>query len=151
MDITREEAEQVIETAKIITEELTWNRYIRRRNEAWKLSVSFQTENGDMLKLIGNISDNYSFALIYKGKPIRKYTVHTSAHTDPKTEIKYQEPHKHTWDDQFEDKCCYIPDDISLTDINDAFLDFIKECKIDLQSNYNRVSFSTRPASERQW
>lgn len=140
---------QILQAKKAIKENLKWRPVDGGPSNGWRLNARFQTEAGEWLLLRGNVRVNYSFALIYKDKPIRKYTVHGGKHSDPRSKKAYAGPHKHTWDEVYEDRCCYEPDDISTSDINQAFLDFLKECNIRLDGNYEGCLFDAIPFSER--
>ena len=63
-------------------------------------------------------------------------------HTDAKTGIRTTGPHKHFWDEEYEDNRVYIPDDIRNGDPNEELIDFLAECNIDLRASYDRESFS---------
>ena len=78
--------------------------------------------------------------LLYKAIPIRKYTVH-DRHTDPKTGLRVNGPHKHFWDDVSEDNRVYIPNDIRIENPNDELLDFLSECNIIFRGAYVSKGF----------
>ena len=100
-------------------------------------------ESGQTLSLRGFVGKkNRSFVLLYKNNPIRKYTVH-AWHRHPITKERITDPHKHTWDDEWQDRLIYIPDDIRIGNPNDELIDFLKECNISLRSSYSPMLFPT--------
>ena len=137
--VTEAEANGLIVTRKIIAANLKW-RFLRG---AYRLEAAVLVEDsGEILSIRGYVGmKNRSFVLLYKNTPIRKYTVH-DRHTDPKTGERVSGPHKHWWDDQYEDNRVYIPNDIRIGDPNDELVDFLKECNIDLRASYSREGFS---------
>ena len=72
---------------------------------------------------------------MYRNTPIRKYTVH-AFHRDPVTNVVVRQPHKHTWDDEWEDQRVYIPDDIRIGNVNEELIDFLRECNVELRGSY---------------
>ena len=78
--------------------------------------------------------------MLFQNQPIRKYTVH-AFHRDPVTRKRVTEPHKHTWDDEWEDQLVYIPNDIRIGDPNDELLDFLRECNISFRGIYAELMF----------
>ena len=137
--VTESEASRVLEELKVIGANLSWqNDGETLRLEATVLCLASQ----EVLKLRGFVGrTNRSFALLYRNAPIRKYTVHAS-HTDPVTRARITGPHKHTWDDEWEDKRVYVPSDIRIGDPNEELLDFLKECNIELWGAYTQVLFA---------
>ncbi len=137
--VTRAEAEAIVAEPKVITANLAW----RFQEGGYRLDAAvLAEESGELLKLRGYVGrKNRSFALLYKNTPIRKYTVH-DRHTDPKTGERVTGPHKHFWDDVYEDNRVYIPDDIRIGDPNTELPDFLDECRIDLKGAYQMESFS---------
>lgn len=83
---------------------------------------------------------NRSLVLLYRNTPIRKYTVH-DRHKNPATGEIVLGPHKHTWDDNWEDRLVYVPDDITVGDPNQELLDFLNECNIQLGGSYSPQMF----------
>ena len=61
-------------------------------------------------------------------------TVHAK-HPNPDGTI-IRGPHKHKWNETYEDRQAYVPDDISFGDINREFQDFLKQCNIRLLGTY---------------
>ena len=141
--VTAAEAEGILAENKVIAMNMAWIGE-RRGQEyyAYKLRATVMSEeSGEILILHGYVGrKNRSFVLLYKNSPIRKYTVH-DRHTDPVTRIVYTEPHKHWWDDVWEDNRVYIPDDIRIGDPNEELMDFLVECNISLRGSYQPRSF----------
>lgn len=137
--VTAEQANRLVAEPKVIAVNLSW-RFARG---AYRLDATvLSTETAETLSLRGYVGrKNRSFALLYQNTPIRKYTVH-DRHTDPKTGLRATGPHKHFWDDTYEDNRVYIPDDIRIGNPNDELLDFLKECNIALRGEYSARDFS---------
>ena len=133
------EADGLVASAKVIAANLVW----RFQRGGYRIEATVLVEDsGEVLRLVGYVGrKNRSFALLYRSTPIRKFTVH-DRHIDPKTGERVTGPHKHWWDDEYEDNRVYIPDDIRIGDPNDELVDFLKECNIDLRASYRRESFS---------
>lgn len=136
--VTEAQAQIILAESKIIAVNLTW----QRTNTAYALKAAVLSENSrELLSLRGYVGvQNRSFALLYRNTPIRKYTVHPW-HIDPVTKERVTDPHKHTWDDEYQDKRVYLPNDIRIGDPNDELLDFIQECNITLRGLYQRQIF----------
>ena len=136
-NITQTDADALIAEPKEITGGLVW----RTRGVGYRLQdVVVLTESGTMLRLTGYVGrKNRSFALLYRNTPIRRYTAHDQ-HKNPDGEI-IRGPHKHIWDDAFEDRVAYVPDDIRIGDPNEELFDFLTECNVTIRSSYQRQSF----------
>lgn len=137
---TREEADELIGAAKVVSALVTWKPEGKLR---WKLEATvLAVEQNELLKLAAVVGvRNYSFVLLYQNYPLRKYTKH-SQHRDSRTGKLVREPHKHIWDEATGDTEVYIPDDINPGhDINDQFMAFCIECNIDLAGGYQSTSF----------
>lgn len=137
--VTVAQADIVLAESKVIASNLAW----RFQGKGYLLKATvLAAASGEVLELRGYVgSKNRSFVILYKNTPIRKYTVH-DRHTDPKTGERVTGPHKHFWDDYYEDNRVYIPDDIRIGDPNDELLDFLQECNISLRRSYQKESFS---------
>ncbi len=136
--VTTAEANRILEENKVIAMNLSW-RFERNgyRIQANVLSL----DSDEMLSFRGYVGKtNRSFALLYRNLPIRKYTVH-DRHIDPVTSRVFKEPHKHSWDDVWEDKRVYIPNDIRIGNPNEEMMDFLKECNISLRGYYRAQAF----------
>ena len=131
--VTQAKAEQLIEERKVIGVNLSW----KDKGESYYLEAKVLClESEETLSLRGFAGKrNRSFVLLYKNLPIRKYTVH-AYHRDPVTQQRVREPHKHYWDDEWEDKRVYIPNDIRIGDPNQELEDFLRECNISLRGTF---------------
>ena len=131
--ITEAEANRLLEEAKVIWANLSW----RIDGEIFRLEAKVLClESEEILSLRGTVGKkNRSFVLLYQNTPIRKYTVH-AFHRDPVTRERVTQPHKHWWDDEWEDRRVYIPNDIRIGNPNDELVDFLQECNISLRGNY---------------
>ncbi len=136
--VTEEDAQAVLAAEKVILEDLEWvSMGVAHRLEA---AVVLE-ESGEALSLRGYVgSQNRSFALLYRGIPIRKYTAHPW-HIDPVTRERVTAPHKHTWDEVYRDRRVYLPHDIRIGDPNDELTDFLGECNINLRGSYRPQRF----------
>lgn len=154
--VSAAEADRLLAEDKVIAMNIFWRadgRGVGRRRthgqrsdiQTFKLEVSvLSLDSGELLSLRGSIGKtNRSFALLYKNYPIRKYTVH-NRHRDPVTHIVYTEPHKHIWDDKWQDRRVYIPNDIRVGDPNQELEDFLNECNILLRGSYMSQTFFQR-------
>ena len=131
--VTKAEAEAILEEDKVIAVNLHWFPDGPR----FRLGAAVRAvESGALLRLHGFVGKtNRSFALLHRNFPIRKYTVHDH-HTNPDTGEVVFGPHKHTWDDEWEDRLVYVPTDIRIGDANDELHDFLVECNIRLLGAY---------------
>ena len=134
--VTEAEAQTILTEQKVIGANLSWTADgAIQRLEAKVLCV----ESEEILTLRGTRGKtNRSFVILYKNTPIRKYTVH-AYHRDPVTREVVRQPHKHTWDEEYQDRRVYIPDDIRVGNINEELLDFLQECNIELRGTYSPV------------
>ena len=137
--VTEAEAIGLLEENKVIGANVVWRMDGSvSRLEATVLCI----ESERTLSLRGFYGKkNRSFVLLYRNTPIRKYTVHAS-HTDPVTRQVVRQPHKHWWDDEWEDRRVYIPNDIRIGNLNEEFLDFLQECNIELRGSYTQLLLS---------
>ena len=131
--VTEAEASRLIEEEKVIWANLSW----RTDGGNFRLEAKILClESEEILSLLGYVGKkNRSFVLLYKNKPIRKYTVH-AFHRDPVTHQRVTQPHKHLWDDEWEDQRVYIPNDMRIGDPNEELSDFLKECNISHRGSY---------------
>ena len=137
---TAREAEEILNEEKLIRANVRWNPDPPGSGR-YKLSVMvLGVVSRRLLELRGNVGrTNRSFALLYQGNPVRKYTVHAK-HSNPDGQI-VRGPHKHRWDDLDGDRWAYIPEDIAAGDVNREFMDFLRECHIELEGSYSPQSF----------
>ena len=131
--VTAAEADEIIGLAKVIASNVRW-KYL---SPNYRLDVNALVEGSDTVCRIKGFvgKTNHSFVLLYKNSPIRKWTAH-DRHRNPDTGEVVTGPHKHTWDDVYEDRVVYIPEDIRVGDINVEFLDFLAECNIVMRGEY---------------
>ena len=136
--VTESEVNRLLEEDKVIWVNLSW----RIDGEIFRLEAKVLClESEEILSLRGTVGKkNRSFVLLYQNTPIRKYTVH-AFHRDPVTRERVTQPHKHWWDDEWEDKRVYIPNDIRIGNPNNELVDFLEECNISLRGNYTFCMF----------
>ncbi len=137
--MTEAVANELLEENKVIGANVSWRMdgHVSRL-EATVLCIASERT----LSLRGFYGKkNRSFVLLYRNTPIRKYTVHAS-HKDPVTRQVVRQPHKHWWDDEWEDRRVYIPNDIRIGNLNEEFLDFLQECNIELRGSYAQLLLS---------
>lgn len=137
--LTRAEADILVKSKKVVSASATWKSI----GGAWRLETAvLEPKSDSILRLTGYIGTNYSFSLLYRNYPIRMFTKH---HKHMFQGEVYRVPHKHIWSEITETAEVYIPNDINPKDnINDQFLDFCKECNIDLKGGYQRVVYEFR-------
>jgi len=136
--VTSAQANTILNEPKMIGANLVWK--VQRGSYRLEATV-LATISGEILSLRGTVGPkNRSFALLWKNTPIRKYTVH-ERHRDPVTKQSITGPHKHTWDDLWEDQRAYVPKDIRIGDPNEELMDFLAECAITLRGTYQRQTF----------
>lgn len=134
---TEQEVEKLIRTRKIVSASVTWRSFLG----TWRLeATALEPISNNILRITGYIGrHNYSFCLLYKNYPVRKYTKHDKHKYKGKV---YTVPHKHKWSLEEEDAEVYIPTDIDPKwNINEQFLAFCKECNIDLVGSYQPVVY----------
>ena len=137
--VTEAEATGLLEESKVIGANVAW----RMDGSVSRLEATVLCINSERtLNLRGFYGKkNRSFVLLYRNTPIRKYTVHAS-YKDPVTRQVVRQPHKHWWDDEWEDRGVYIPNDIRIGNLNEEFLDFLQECNIELRGSYAQLLLS---------
>jgi hypothetical protein len=134
---TEKEVEALLKERKIVTASISWSPSI---NGGWKLEARvLAPDTKELFSLRGMIGkDNYSFALLYKNYPIRKYTKHRSHKF---LGVRITQPHKHKWNELSRDAEVYIPTDIDPNqNKNEQFLAFCKECNVEILGGYQIVS-----------
>ena len=137
--VSEADAIEILEEPKVIAVNLGW----RNDGRSYRLEAAvLALETRRSLRLVGTVGvKNRSFVLLYQNTTIRKYTVH-DRHRDPVSREVVRQPHKHLWDDEWEDKRVYIPDDIRIGEPNEEFMDFLKECNIELRGSYKGEPFT---------
>jgi len=136
--VTAAEATTILEAQKVIGANLVW----KGQSGTFRLEATvLAMETNELLSLRGFVGvKNRSYALLYKNTPIRKYTVH-ARHRNPDTGLEVSGPHKHSWDDVWEDQLAYIPSDIQPGDPNTEQMEFLAECNIELRGSYAAQTF----------
>jgi hypothetical protein len=137
--LTNAEASALLNEEKIITANIHWRSVGGKHSENYALEATVLAPSRNVtLRLVGHKGKrNRSFALLYGGDPIKMITAH-HLHRNPDGK-KIKKPHKHVWDEKYEDRKAYIPDDISFGDINREFQDFLKQCNIKLLGTYASI------------
>lgn len=133
--LSTEEADRLVKAKKLVSASVSWKT---SNNNSWRLEAkAVELETQEILSIKCYIGkDNYSFALLYKNYPIRKYTKHQRHKFNGTV---YDEPHKHTWDTEYGDKQVYIPKDIDPgASIDQQFFSFCNECNIELIGGYQQ-------------
>jgi hypothetical protein len=136
--VSASDASAILAEPKVLAANLVW-KWERGmyRLEATVLAM----DSGQALSLRGCVGlKNRSFVLLYNNTPILKYTAH-SRHRDPVTRQFILQPHKHPWDDEWQDQLVFIPNDIRVGDPNNELVDFLQECNIELRGSYGIKAF----------
>jgi hypothetical protein len=131
LGLTRGEADRLVSLPKTIGELITWQP-VRNDPNRHRFDVAVASSHRDgPLRLTGTANrTNWSFVLLKGATPIRKLTVHGGGHINPDGADAGQR-HKHTWDEHDEDRNTYFPTDVDFSDIDQALIDFLRECSID--------------------
>lgn len=137
--VTQEEADILYNAKKFIPEDfkIKWQPIICKGIQRYTLRVPVITEEGSELILDAFYSNSrrgksYAFCLLYKSSiPIRIWDYN-------KHYYKEKFSHKHYWDGLNKSRV-YEVDDICLSDVNQAFDDFLKECKIEFNGIYQAI------------
>lgn len=139
MAFTKADADRIVNEHKICTAHLTW-RPEKSRLRRYHLETRVLVPSAEkMCQIRGAIGKkNYSFALLYDNIPLRCFTVHSQHKKPDGTPVR--EPHKHVWDELNEGREVYIPDDIDLSDINQAFKDFLAEVNVEIRGSYQHLA-----------
>ena len=137
--LTNTEVAALLAQDKIITANIRWHSIGGKHSENYRLEATVLAPSSNTaLRFTGRKGKrNRSFALLFGGDPIKMITVH-AVHCNPDG-TRIREPHKHTWDETYEDRQAYVPDDISFGDINREFQDFLKQCNIRLLGTYASI------------
>jgi len=139
---SKAEADRLIAVPKIASSAIRWKYSdVSARLETIVITPDQPEHFFRLLAYVSNEgSRNYSFVLLFHNHPIRKFTKH-SPHKIAGVWVK--EPHKHVWDGETENRQVYIPDDIDPINqtINEQFLAFCAECKIELVGEYQYLAF----------
>ncbi|WP_435078391.1 DUF6978 family protein [Halococcus sp. AFM35] len=131
--LTKAEVDRMADMEKVIEEDWEWGQ--RGPNLEAEATVYCIDEEFNLL-MKGWMRESYGFTLLYRGsKIVRRWD--DSIHTNPNGE-RLEGSHKHYWDGQHEDRFAYKVDDIATDDVDEAFMDFLNECNIELRGNYDR-------------
>lgn len=128
-----DEAERLILMPKTIGEPVRWKLHQPRlQRYRFKVRIISQ-ESAQVLMLAGTASPGkWSFVLLGPGSVrLSKISTPHPGHVNCDGEESVPE-HKHYWTEEHEDRCTYEPDDIRWDNVNDAFIDFTRECHIEL-------------------
>lgn len=137
---SQQKSDELVNLPKIISATVKWKKH----TQGWRLKAKAVAINGEesfeLLAYAGKT--NYSFALLYKKYPLRKFTKHSPHKIGG---LLFDKPHKHVWNGTTENKIAYIPDDIDPDDdINQQFLSFCEECHIEIVGGYQSATLTTR-------
>jgi len=133
--VTNAEVEAILKADKVITSTLRWSSRSSAKGRLYLEARVLAPDTSELLDFKGvRGKTNYSYALLWRGVPIRKATLHFQ-HTNPDGQ-HIGEPHKHRWDENDEDGWAYVPDDMHWDNPDQALLDFLAECKIRYTGTY---------------
>ena len=137
--LTNTEVSDLLSKDKVITANLHWLPKGGKFLERYFLEATVLLPSDNLLlRLTGNKGKrNRSFVLLYSGEPIKKLTIHYK-HRNPDGTVIHG-PHKHTWNEESDDRSAYVPDDIEFGDINTEFRGFLKQCNIKLLGTYAQI------------
>lgn len=127
--ISTEEAHLLSDTPKIIYDDIKWewdgSKYVANARVECR-------DRDDVLRFTAwRNNRRYSFSLLYRNAiTIRRWGNHPG-HTNPNDEL-IEGPHKHYYKEGYEDGWAYNTDDISTSDVRQAFFDFLDEESIEL-------------------
>ncbi len=130
-------AEYLHSTRKIIEETLIW----KPSGQGFRLNAAvYAPEMDEDMRLVCTYGrSNIGFCLLYQNHPVRRYD-NGARHKSRSTGEVFTEPHKHTWDEQWQNDKAYIPRDISpRDDVNARLLAFLQEENIQAQGGYQQL------------
>jgi hypothetical protein len=131
--ITIEEADLLYQVPKYITEDLKWER----SGHTLKIKADVFTESADRLIFYATKGRTFSFSLVYRGASvIRRFDM--KPHKNPDGKILYG-PHKHFSHDKMAQSEAYLVEDINPMNVNEAIMQFFKECNISLEGAYDTI------------
>lgn len=130
--ITTDEAEALHNAPKIIFEDFIWEYDGSKYHGSVRVECR---DRDDILRLVGWVNDRrYSYSLIYRNAiTIRRWGDHPG-HRNPDGEL-VEGPHKHRYEEEYEDGWAYNVNDVSTSDARQAFFDFLDEESIELASS----------------
>jgi len=141
MPFSQANANALLQAHKVLAANIRWRQQPSRRGRRYKLEARVLVrDTGELLTLKGTVGKtNFSFALLYANYPICKYTKHHKHH-NPTCQVLTR-GHIHTWDELHEDGMAEEANHIDEGDINNAFMQFLKECNIQLIGTYKPFLF----------
>lgn len=125
-----EEADELSNAEKRIYDDFKWNWDGRKFTASVRVDC---VDRDDVLRLVAWRNDRrYSFSLLYRNAvTIRRWGCHPG-HKNPNGEL-VEGPHKHYHDEGYEDDWAYpTGDEVSTSDVQQAFFDFLDEESIEL-------------------
>lgn len=134
--MTKEEVDNIYSMKKqIVDKTLKWKKDIGNR---LKLKAKVVAEDGTVLELRGNINEKFSFTLLYRARnvTVRQFDFQKEHRNRDKTPIRG--PHKHFWDG-LGSHDAYNVNDVSIKDPNKGLFDFLKECNIEFNGDYQQI------------
>lgn len=146
MSVTPEDIERLYAEHKLCTEQVAWKRDAAVKYVHQTFTVNVVTEESEqLLRWIGWYSIKYGesrwgFKLLYRNKyEVRSWDM--GSHHYSREEGRYirgKGQHKHRYRDEGNPRDTYrIPEgEISITDPNQAVIDFAEECSIELLAGY---------------
>ncbi len=135
--LSTQEADDLLRERKVITANLYW----RPEGRGFKLEATvLSIVSSKPLKLHGYVGPvRRSLALLFQSVAIRRLCIGGS-HRNPDGNL-IRGLHKHLYDDQADDRIAYIPQDINEGNINNEFMDFLRECSIVLEGTYQSLQY----------
>jgi hypothetical protein len=132
--ITKSEIDEIHDMEKVMEEDWVWEKVGPNLIEEAKVYCI----NSDInLTLKGWKREKYGFCLLYKNTRIVRRWDDSTPHTNPDGTV-IDEPHKHYWDEEYEDAFAYAVDDIPTNDVDGAFKAFLEEEHIEHTGTYMR-------------
>lgn len=127
--ISTDEAEELHRIPKVIYEDFEWEWDGRKHVGSVRVEC---IDRDDVLRLSAwQNTRRYSFSLLYRNAiTIRRWGNHPG-HTNPDGEPT-DGPHKHYYEEGYEDDWAYTTDDVTTSDVRQAFFDFLDEESIEL-------------------
>lgn len=132
--VTKSEIDRIYDMDKVIEEDWEWER---AGGSLVGEATVFCLKEDINLVLKGWKRRKYGFCLLYKSSKVVRRWDFSTPHTNPDGEV-IDEPHKHYWDEDYEDAFAYAVDDVTTSDVDEAFNDFLDECNIRHEGGYYR-------------
>lgn len=112
--VTKAEIDRIYAMEKVIEEDWDWEE--RGSNIVGEATVYCLNEDITLV-LKAWKRQNYGFCLLYKGSKIVRRWDSSTPHINPDGGT-IEQPHKHYWDENHEDKFAYPVDDIATNDLD---------------------------------